>query len=391
MKYWTEGLVMSFRNGIFGSFLCLSAFCSSSYATNGDQMFAYGTKSMGMGGVSIAMPFGAESGLANPALITYTKHSEFSASATFFFPKIKTRIGNGGRWYDSDSNFYLMPGIQYVTRFNESFYGGIGVWSVAGMGVDFSDASVGSGLMRMKDDLMLMHIAVPLAWKVRKVSIGIAPVLQAGMLDIDTLYGHFFDKEIDLRGGVVAGISYDVGNGWIVGAKYRSAVTMKYDSSQNDESLTLQQPAEYGVGVSYRYGSHTFSADYKKILWGEATGYASFGWQNQSVFAVGYQYDNGVFAVRIGYNRGKTPIDTSHTANWQDYFNLLGFPATSEEHYTIGGSYTVSKHLTVDAAIVYAPKQTKKGILFDGAILGNLPIVNRHTESSITLQADYTF
>jgi len=60
----------------------------SLYATNGDQMIATGTKSMGMGGVGIAIPFGAESGIVNPALISYVESREVSGSATLFFPSI---------------------------------------------------------------------------------------------------------------------------------------------------------------------------------------------------------------------------------------------------------------------------------------------------------------
>ncbi len=48
-------------------------FTSVLYATNGDQMIATGTRSIGMGGVGIAMGFGAESGLINPALISKCK------------------------------------------------------------------------------------------------------------------------------------------------------------------------------------------------------------------------------------------------------------------------------------------------------------------------------
>jgi len=154
-------------------------------ATNGDQMIATGTKSMGMGGVSVATPFGAESGLANPALITYVGKSEVSGSVTLFFPDIRTKATNGGAWHDSDSDFYLMPAVQYATHLGGRAYAGLGVWGVAGMGVDFSGAPLGSGLMKMQDDLMLMNIAAPVALKESGLSVGIAPILQVGMLDIE--------------------------------------------------------------------------------------------------------------------------------------------------------------------------------------------------------------
>jgi long-chain fatty acid transport protein len=97
-------------------------------ATNGDQMIATGTRSMGMGGVSVAMPFGAESGLANPALITCVEQSEISGSVTLFFPDIKTQTDLDPDYHESDSDFYLMPSVQDATHVGGAFYAGLGVW-----------------------------------------------------------------------------------------------------------------------------------------------------------------------------------------------------------------------------------------------------------------------
>jgi len=371
-----------------------------SMATNGDQMIATGTKSMGMGGVSVATPFGAESGLANPALITYVERSEVSGSVTLFFPDISTKAGRNGTWHDSDSTFYLMPAVQYATHLGGSAYAGLGVWGVAGMGVDFSGAPLGSGLMRMQDDLMLMNIAAPVALKESGLSVGIAPILQIGMLDIEyerkkllggTEHGHPFDKEFAVGGGAVIGLAYDFGNGLILGAKYRTPIAMSYSNSGSGNDLELQQPGEFGMGFSYRYGPHTFAFDYKRIQWGSATGYEDFGWRDQNVYAVGYQYDTGVWALRLGYNHGKSPIDTSRTAGWQDYLNLLGFPATSEDHYTLGGSYKIDERFTLDLAAVYSPRKSVKGMIREGGLLGDVAITNRHSEFSLTAQIDYRF
>jgi len=52
------------------------------------------------------------------------------------------------------------------------------------------------------------------------------------------------------------------------------------------------------------------------------------------------------------------------------YFNLVGFPAITEEAYTTGFSYKFSKHFTVDASYTYIPEVTitHEGKLdFDGS------------------------
>ncbi|WP_457608063.1 OmpP1/FadL family transporter [Nitratifractor sp.] len=365
----------------------------SLHATNGDQMIATGTKSMGMGGVGIALPFGAESGLNNPALITYVEKSEISGSVTLFFPSIETKSSKEAQWHESDSDFYLMPAVQYATHLGGGVYAGLGVWGMAGMGIDFSNAPTGSGLMRMKDDLMIMHIAAPLALREEGMSVGIAPILQVGMLDIEYRVlqkRHPFDKDWKANFGAVIGMAYDFGNGLILGAKYRTPISMSYENSENGNELELQQPGEFGVGFSYTCGAHTFAFDYKRIQWGSAEGYSDFGWKDQDVYAVGYQYQAENWALRLGYNHGKSPLDTAAMRPIQDYFNLLGFPATSEDHYTLGGSYTLDRQWSFDFAAVYSPEKKTNGRLGGGIILPET-IENKHSEFSLTAQVNYRF
>jgi long-chain fatty acid transport protein len=213
------------------------------------------------------------------------------------------------------------------------------------------------------------------------------------MLDIEydnggLLRGHPFDKDWEANPGAVIGLSYDFENGLIIGAKYRTPISMTYDNSAGGQDLTLQQPGEFGVGFSYNYGAHTIAFDYKRIQWGSATGYADFGWEDQDVYAVGYQYEAEDWAFRMGYNHGKSPIDTSRTANWQDYLNLLGFPATAEDHYTIGFSYTMNASYSLDFAAVYSPEKTVHGTVIEAI---PVKISNQHSELSFTAQLNYKF
>ena len=372
-------------------------FTSVLYATNGDQMIATGTRSMGMGGVGIAMGFGAESGLINPALISDVKSSEVIGSATLFWPQIETKALSSD-YTQSLSDVYLMPSFAYATKYSENLYISIGAWGVAGMGVDFSNAQRGLGLMGMQTDLMLLNIATPIAWSNEVFSIGIAPILQLGMLDIEynRLLGsgtnHPFDKEWEANGGASIGIAWKITDSFRVGAMYKSAISMRYNGSNGANNLDLEQPQQYGVGISYSYTHHTVAFDYKEILWSEADGYSNFGWQDQKVYAVGYQYDsfNG-WVFRMGYNYGKSAIDTSHKTNLQNYLNLLGFPATSEQHYTVGGSFDISDSTNIDIAFVYSPTKTKDGIIYEGDSIGDVKMTNRHKELSFTAQIRYRF
>ena len=125
----------------------------------------------------------------------------------------------------------------------------------------------------------------------------------------------------------------------------------------------LDQPAEMGIGVSYTMGESTIALDYRKVAWGDATGYADFGWEDQDVISVGYEYATSTWALRAGYNYAKSPIaeqnGNTYTGAVQNFFNLAGFPGVVESHFTIGGGYAIDKKLTLDAAIVYAAEVTE--------------------------------
>ena len=65
---------------------------------------------------------------------------------------------------------------------------------------------------------------------------------------------------------------------------------------------SLEQPAEFGVGIGYEMGQHTFAFDYKQIQWSDAKGYQDFGWEDQDAYAIGYQYAQDNWVFRLGYN-----------------------------------------------------------------------------------------
>jgi long-chain fatty acid transport protein len=376
--------------------LILGTITTLSYATNGDLMIATDTKSMGMGGVGIATSFGATASINNPALLSYSQSKEFAINATAFFPTIetKTEFIRDKEYQESDSSFYLIPSMAYKFPINDRVNMAVGMWGVAGMGVDFSDAPSGSGLFGMQTDLMIMHIAAPISYKLDDFSLGVAPIIQVGMLDIEyqtTSSQHPYDGEYDINVGVKFGGVYDWHNGLRVGVVYQTPISMEYESSSNLMSdLKLEQPQEYGIGFSYSFGNHLVAFDYKRIDWDKADGYKEFGWEAQNVYAFGYAYEWDRYTFRAGYNYAKAPVTTNGTQPFQNYLNLLGFPATSKSHYTLGASYQYNQNYNIDMAFVYSPNQTVSGKLLD-TILGDMDIYNKHKEISMTIQLDYRF
>ncbi len=423
------------NNRLMKAGITLSVLASSMlYATNGDTLIAVGAKARGMGSTGIGISHGAESALTNPALITSVENTEISFGGTVFMPNISAAMGQAP-YYDSSANINVIPSVSIASKLNDNWYIGIGMWGTAGMGVDYRDAHQDqrdSGNLHMVTNLQLMQFGVPIAYKNSGFSIAVTPILQYGALDIN--YNDFTGSSNgagvsqDLAFGYSVGATYDFKeagmDGLTLGMVYKSSIDMDYSDQLSvatkpfaDMGIfpgamanNLEQPAEIGVGFSYVAGAHTFAFDYKNIQWSKAKGYKDFGWADQDVYAVGYEYAEDAWALRIGYNHASSPLTEAQSGpqviapgsyaqaggNAMNLFNLLGFPATAEDHYTIGGSYAISQSVDLDLAYVYAPKTTttmntivgvnpQTGDMYTG------PSTVEHTESSFTFQLTYAF
>ena len=377
---------------------------TSAFATNGDVMIGQGAKARSMGGVGIAKSFGAESGLVNPAMIASVEKSEATLVVTAFAPKVSFGSNAGSNagaavqvnaaaigasnpgavvagpnnaivMGDSGSNLSIIPEIAYATRLTDNTVVGLSVSGTAGMGVDYGTDTT-NGSFKMKTALSLLKVAVPVSYQVGGFTVGVEGVLQYGTLQMshDT-FSTPVDNGIasDIGYGIEVGASYTT-NGLTLGAVYKSKIGMTYDKTIASSVTAfggaaatgiasgdnLDQPEERGVGISYVMGSSTLSADYKNIAWGDAAGYKDFGWENQDVYAVGYEFAAKSWAFRMGYNYAKSPIveqdGSQYAGAVKNFFNLSGFPGIVDTHYTIGGAYSFSDALSLDAAFIYVPE-----------------------------------
>ena len=362
------------------------------HATNGDNLIGVGAKARGMGGVGMAISHGAESALSNPALITSVEGTEISFGGTLFAPTITATL-NGApgapvppQSHESDANLNMIPEVSIATKIDDNWYIGIGMWGTAGMGVDYSKAKLAPftqgqfGNFNMVTNLQLLQFGVPIAYKTGGFSVAVTPVLQYGNLDINyrmptpagTIANVGTGLAQDFGFGFNAGATYDFSQdgvkGLTIGVNYKSSIEMKYDGQLTTATApfrlslpagdTLEQPEEYGVGFAYEMDGNTFAFDYRKINWSSAKGYGDFGWEDSDVYAFGYQYAEDNWAVRLGYNHSSSAVVEGRDPRL-NFFNLMGFPATAEDHYTVGGTYDVSKSFSVDLAYVYEPTSTK--------------------------------
>ena len=403
---------------------------TSAFATNGSNLIGTGAKARGMGGATIGMSHGAESGLSNVALITSVENTEVSFGGTVFMPSVSNSLGQPGFMSpaeDSDADMNVIPEVSIASKVTDEFYWGIGMWGTAGMGVDYRDDA---NNFNMVTNLQLMQFGVPLAYKTGALSLGITPVLQYGSLDIDysgqldtssTAFpspqdvGHGAGVSQDLAFGFNLGVAYEIEN-ITIGATYKSQIDMEYKGQLSGASADfaafgmfggqalsdeLSTPAEIGIGASYKMNEHTIAVDYKQIAWSDAKGYEDFKWEDQDVVSIGYEYATKDWAARLGYNYASSPITEQATADDLDptgsainMFNLLGFPGIVESHITVGGTYNVSASTSIDLAFAYAPEVTETFSMADFAAFGPTnptQIETTHSQTSVSFGLNYTF
>ena len=422
------------------------------FATNGDYLIGLGPKSRALGGAGIAYSLGAESALVNPSLIE-GKRVMFGGS--YFAPSVKfkssvdtTAIGGANSMPDfeeSDKLSSLIPEVAISYQIDKNTAWGIGMFGIAGMGVDYhkdhpfygnpfaghrpspvspQNEYIGTknGTNQLTTSLQIMSFAIPYAKRINeKLRIGIVPVLQYGALSMSFNSGAYQSNgdgtyhnvstgtgaSEDLGIGFQLGLGYDVPDFEIekvrvkhlaLGMVLKTPIRMKYDHQLSAATQAfglrgfgdkLSQPGEIGVGMAYKLAKDkTILFDYKYILWGDADGYKDFGWKNQNVFALGYEKKGWQWTWRFGYNYAKSPIRELSTGpafdqngfNYKNYknavlnyFNLAGFPATPEHHFTFGGGKRINQHTSFDFAVVYAPRISRK---FDTSALAQAQTAN---------------
>ncbi len=379
-------------------------------ATNGDNMISLGAESRAMGGTGVAMNMGTDSVFRNPSWLADIKGTEAMFGGTLFMPDVTGTNGNAsGQSASSQADISLIPEVSHAGRINENIAYGVGMFGVSGMGVDYRNEDPNKGLASMRTSFQFLRFVPSLAYKQDNLRIGAGVTLAYGALDMSAVMpsnpndpstaqqrsGGMSDT---FGYGAQIGVGYSITPEVTTGLYYQTQVNTTYDAIMDFnmdgvyDDLKLSQPAEYGIGFGYERENFKATIDYRKILWSSADGYDSFGWEDQSIYALGLAYRMDKLTLRGGYNYAKSPIDgvnfkgatvagTPYPASSIAFFNIMGFPAISNEHITTGIGYEFSKMIGIDMAYVYSPKEIKKSM--------NMTATNE--QNSITVALKYKF
>lgn len=393
-------------------------------ATNGLFMSGFGTISRGMGGVAIAYPADAISGVANPANITAVG-SRFDLGADLFTADVTGQLGSVSSASKPDlfgvDSLFIMPAVGISLPLNEKYSFAFNMIPLGGgatkYDTNFYQAAAGGDTSEeLAVTLIISQAHATLAYKINKNhSIGASFVMGVQTFQAKgiQLFDPFTQTVGTNEGFSNQGYDWSVGAGvkigwlgefddWKVGVSYQSKTYMQNFDSYNElfaDNGNFDTPPVFGAGVSYTIQSgwdvaaditYTFYDEVKAIsnpgpnLAGDPSGVMDpatqslglpgglgFGWENQTVFKIGSQYRfNEKWTGRAGWNYGKSPIDE----NTQIIFNLVA-PAISQNHLTLGGTYNISSDKQINASYIHAFNFKQSGPTYvsdDGSNLGSL-------------------
>ena len=359
------------KKSAIAAVLVIAGLAVNGYATNGDNLIGVGPSSRAMGGTGIAAPQDTISAIfSNPAALSQIVGSQFDFAGTYFAPTVKADVTApapmGGSWKATSQDApYAIPAIGLATPINEKMNFGIAAYGVSGMGVDYRNKD----LPGTNTNVSVMKFVPAVSYKYGAFSYG------AG-LDIDYQaadFGQGLSHNYAFGARLGAGYEY---RKWNFGVTYVSPQNVDhkrifnfdaapFGTSTSFDDLKLENPAQYGAGVSYKgLDKWLLSADIKYVDWTNADGYKDFGWKSQTVYALGVQNKTtDKLTLRAGWNYGKSPLKIHNNFNLggatnvqgtnmstfgYEYFRIIGFPGIVETHLTIGAGYEFSPKFTLN-------------------------------------------
>lgn len=379
---------------------------AASFATNGMFLIGQGAKARGMGGAAIAFPQDAIAGAANPAGLGYVG-SRADIGGDIFSPRAHSQLGGAG--YNSSASLFVMPAMGASYKFNRDLTVGFSAVPAGGGGSRYNfnlyNNLTGANVdQTLGVNLMILHMNPTVAYRVNKQNyVGASLVM-----GVQTFRGFGLDYFSNFTStGLFTDSLSNNGNdwsygggvrlGWIgsffkeklsLGLSYTSRIYMtKFDKYKDlfAEEGGFDYPENFGAGISYKLTpKFTVAADVTHTLYSEVNSIGNtsaqksgspfpvsqevnalgkdqglgFGWGDQTVYKIGAAYDfNSEWTFRAGWNYGKSPINEK---NGEVLFSIVA-PAVTQNHMTLGATYSPSKHVEWSFSYIHAFKYQQEG------------------------------
>lgn len=332
------------------------------HATNGDQMLGVNSMQWSMGGAIVAAPLGAGTVFTNPAGMATLDVDEvmFDLGLGLMNP---VRDVNGT---ESETDLFLVPAGAVIFESDEDLIFGMGMGGIAGTGVNFADVSPMAGQQAVVTTKQFFKIAPAVAYRVSDdLSLGVSLHINWQSLAI---YNSMFQlpQNTSFGHGYALGLNYKVDQSWKIGMTYISKQSInkhKWNTLSGRYSMKVDGPEQVAIGIAYLQDSDThYELDIRRIMFSDVLGapvmttptgtqVLPFGWEDQTVFALGTQHKlNDKLTVRGGLNYGKSPIGA------EDSVMNVGSMAVTDWHISLGITRQISQHLYSSLSYTHAPE-----------------------------------
>ncbi|HRG23979.1 MAG TPA: outer membrane protein transport protein [Chitinophagaceae bacterium] len=388
------------------SILLLASTTVTLSAQTGHVMQGVGAHNMSMGGASTGQVLDINGALQwNPAGITAFSGRTISINVGLFgsSPQVSSTMptpgGNISGTTKDERGMSVMPNLAMVwSKKNSKSHFGVSAYGISGFGVTFPESATNpvtmpqqsGGFGQVKSDYQLLQVGLTWAYQLNdKVSVGVAPTFNYSALELlpnplsspsPTKGYPGADKATALGIGGQAGIYFNSGTGFKMGASYKSQQYFQdfnfknyyADGSQAPNvDFKMNYPAIASAGLGYTNKLFDFALDYRFIDYKNTKGFdtkgwtptasvAGFGWENISVVSAGVQYKAlKAMPFRIGYTYSSNPI-TSELA-------MFSLPATAiiKHAFQFGFGFEAGKKLTLNGVFHHG----SSGGSLDGALL----------------------
>jgi long-chain fatty acid transport protein len=383
---------------------------SAAWATDGYFPHGFGMKSKGMGGAAVAVTDNAFAGINNPAASVWVGNRA-DLGVDIFMPKrsaARSAPGFGGMLegdVKSSGSAFAIPEFAYNAKIDDRRSWGVTVYGNGGMNTEYPGGNVmcmnpnngqpyqgnllcGQGKLGV--DLMQLIIAPTFAYKLdAQHSVGVSPLVvvqQFSATGLDAFAGFSMapgkvsNTGTDRSTGVGVRLGYlgQLSDTLKLGATYSPKIKMgKFDEYAGlfAGAGSFDIPENYALGVNVQVTpAVSVAADYSRINYSGVTSIGNpmsnlmagnpmgspngpgFGWSDVSVIKLGVQWQaTPTMVLRAGYNQSTNPVKPENVT-----FNILA-PGVIKQHYTVGGTYALSKDSEFTWAYMYAPKNTVTG------------------------------
>ena len=378
--------------------------------TAGYFQLGYSSISDGMAGATAALPQDSMVQAINPAGIAFVG-SRLDLGVAGFWPHRSYTSGAPAGYYpypgsySSKSNFYLIPHVGYSQRLSHNNYVGIAIYGNGGMSSNYNSGSAVGPFYDGQTGVNLSQLFVQATYArkfMRHDAIGLSLIYARQSFSADGLSNFAYDSTNPnaLSGN---GVSTSSGVGFKVGGQFRLmpginlgiAYSPRMSMSKFSKYSGLfagggrfDIPANGVIGLAFKpTSSQVLAFDFQRIYYNDvpaiansgptnddqcgpggclgnvqdsdalgAPGGAGFGWQNVSVYKLGYQIAvSHAVTARVGFAYNTQPIPSS-----QVLLNVLA-PGVIQRHVTAGFTVRTARHQDFTMAAMYGLPQSVYG------------------------------